>query len=410
MTDTAQVRKAVRALFDPRGCADPHPHYAVLRDHGPVWRLPDGTVLLSRFAECDHLLRAPLFRVEDEAWMAENFPETVEHMTVHSLMAEMVNQNPPHHERLRRLVGRAFTPRRVAELRPAVAELVEGLLDRLAKKAAGGEPVDFMAEFALPLPITVIGELLGIPAEDRAWFGPRVATVTAAIEQDLTGPALTAADRATEELWERLGELVRLRTREPREDLVSTLVAAREADGDRLTRRELLANLVLLYSAGYETTSNLLGNGLATLIERPALLNRLRGEPDRAGVWVEEMLRFTPPIPIASRWAGENTVLGGLPIARGTQVVGLLSSANRDPARYDNPDTFDPDRPRVPNLSFGAGAHYCLGAVLARMEAELAFPALLSRFGTIEFAAEEHLRPVMTSLRGYARLPLVLGG
>jgi cytochrome P450 len=409
MTDAAQVRRAVRALFDPRGCDDPYPHYATLRDHGPVWRMPDGTILLSRYAECDHLLRSPLFRMEDEAWMAERWPESLEHPAVHSLMAEMVNQNAPNHERLRRLVGRAFTPRRVAELRPAVAALIDGLLDDMAERAADGDPVDVMAHFALPLPITVIGELLGIPEEDRAWFAPRISAVTASIEQPDSRPALLAADTATEELWERLEELVRLRTREPRDDLVSTLIAAQDADRDRLTRRELLANLVLLYSAGYETTSNLIGNGLATLVARPELLDRLRGEPERVDVWVEEMLRYTPAIPVASRWAGEDTVLGGLPIARGTQVVGLLGSANRDPARYSDPETFDPDRKWVPNLSLGAGAHYCLGAVLARMETGLAFPALLSRFRTIGFASDESLRPTMTSLSGYARLPLVLG-
>jgi cytochrome P450 len=367
-------------------------------------------VLLSRFAECDQLLRNPLFRVEDDEWMTQTWPESREHPAIHSLMAEMVNQNPPHHERLRRLVGRAFTPRRVAELRPAVATLVDGLLDELAQRAAGGEPVDVMAGFALPLPITVIGELLGIPEADRAWFGPRVAAVTTAIEQDLAGPALLAADRATEELWERLEELVELRRREPRSDLVSTLIAVREADGDRLTRRELLANLVLLYSAGYETTSNLIGNGLSTLVERPELMDRLRREPERAGVWVEEMLRYTPPIPVASRWAGEDTELGGLRIPRGAQVVGLLASANRDPERYPDPETFDPDRPRTPNLALGAGAHYCLGAVLARIEAELAFTALLSRFRTIRFAGGSQRRPTMASLRGYTELPLVMAG
>lgn len=316
MSDPAAVRRALRALFSPLGCPDPYPHYAVLREHGPVSRLPDGTVVVSRHADCDRVLRDPLFRVEDDAYLARTWPEGRDHLSVFSLMGEMVNQNSPHHERLRRLVGRAFTPRRVAGLRPAVEKLVDGLLDGLAERAAGGAPVDLMEHFALPLPITVIGELLGIPEEDRAWFAPRVQAVTSAIEQNLAGEALERADEATAELWDRLGALAARRQEDPRADLVSTLIAVREEDGDRLTRRELLANLVLLYSAGYETTSNLIGNGTAVLLDRPDLLARLRGEPERIDAWVEEMLRFDPPIQIASRWAGRTPSWAGWPWRR----------------------------------------------------------------------------------------------
>ncbi|KWT56624.1 cytochrome [Streptomyces albus subsp. albus] len=408
MSDPAAVRRALRALFSPLGCPDPYPHYAVLREHGPVSRLPDGTVVVSRHADCDRVLRDPLFRVEDDAYLARTWPEGRDHLSVFSLMGEMVNQNSPHHERLRRLVGRAFTPRRVAGLRPAVEKLVDGLLDGLAERAAGGAPVDLMEHFALPLPITVIGELLGIPEEDRAWFAPRVQAVTSAIEQNLAGEALERADEATAELWDRLGALAARRQEDPRTDLISTLIAVREEDGDRLTRRELLANLVLLYSAGYETTSNLIGNGTAVLLDRPDLLARLRGEPERIDAWVEEMLRFDPPIQIASRWAGEDTELGGVAVAQGSQVVALLASANRDPARHGDPDVFRPDRAPGGSLTFGAGAHYCLGAALARLEAAVAFPRLLARFPSIAHAGTGAPRNRMTSLRGYAELPLLL--
>src|SRR5690606_9049208 len=205
------VRRSLRALFSPRGCPDPYPHYAVLREHAPVARLPDGTVVVSRHADCDRMLRDPVFRVEDDEWIGRTWPEGREHHTVYSLMGEMVNQNSPHHERLRRLVSRAFTPRRVEGLRPAVTALVEQLLTGLAERAAPDRPVDFMAHFALPLPIAVIGELLGVPEEDRPWFAPRVQAVTSAIEQNLTGDALDRADEATSELWDRLGQLTELR-------------------------------------------------------------------------------------------------------------------------------------------------------------------------------------------------------
>ncbi|GGQ20598.1 MULTISPECIES: cytochrome P450 [Streptomyces] len=405
--DRVQVRRALRALFSPLGCPDPYPLYAVLRERAPVARLPDGTVVVTRHADCDRVLRDPLFRVEDDEWIARTWPEGPEHLAVHSLMGEMVNQNSPHHERLRRLVSRAFTPRRVEELRPAVQRLTDALLDDLAEHASTG-PVDLMERLALPLPITVIGELLGIPEEDRAWFGPRVRDITSAIEHNLLGPDLERADAATAELWDRLGALVAERQADPREDMVSTLIAVRDADGDRLTHRELLANLVLLYSAGYETTSNLIGNGTATLLDHPGLLARLRGEPDNVAAWVDEMLRFTPPIQIASRWTGEDTELHGVHIEKGTQVVALLAGANRDPERYESPDTFLPGRPVSGSLSFGAGAHYCLGAALARMEAQVVFPRLLARFPHIAHAGPALARTRVTSLRGYDRLPLDL--
>ncbi|MET9570344.1 cytochrome P450 [Streptomyces virginiae] len=405
--DRVQVRRALRALFSPLGCPDPYPLYAVLRERAPVARLPDGTVVVTRYADCDRVLRDPLFRVEDDEWIARTWPEGPEHLAVHSLMGEMVNQNSPHHERLRRLVSRAFTPRRVEGLRPAVERLTDALLEDLAGHASTG-PVDLMERLALPLPITVIGELLGIPEEDRAWFGPRVRDITSAIEHNLLGPDLERADAATAELWDRLGALVAERQADPREDMVSTLIAVRDADGDRLTHRELLANLVLLYSAGYETTSNLIGNGTATLLDHPGLLARLRGEPDNVAAWVDEMLRFTPPIQIASRWTGEDSELNGVRIEKGTQVVALLAGANRDPERYESPDTFLPGRPVSGSLSFGAGAHYCLGAALARLEAQVVFPRLLARFPHIARAGTALARTRVTSLRGYDRLPLEL--
>ncbi|MDJ1136557.1 cytochrome P450 [Streptomyces iconiensis] len=409
MTATAaELRRAVLTLFDPRGCPDPYPLYALLRDEAPVYRTPEGTVIVSRFTECDRVLRDSTFRVEDEDFVARTLPERKDNITVVSLMGEMVNKNSPHHERLRRLVSKAFTPRRVAGLRPAVERLVDQLLDGMQAEAAEG-PVDLMSRFALPLPVTVIGELLGIPENERAWFGPRVETVTAAIERDLSEPYLAASDTAMRELWDRLGKLAADRRAAPRDDMLSTLIKARDEDGDRLSERELLANLVLLYSAGYETTSNLIGNGLVALLERPELLARLRAEPDGIDAWIEEMLRFDPPVQIASRWAGTDTELGGEPVGEGTYVIALLASGNRDPRRFDDPESFVPGRSEGSSLTFGAGAHFCLGAALARMEAQIAFPRLLERFEDIVHAnGPAQPRSWLTALRGYPELPLKL--
>ncbi|WP_018218334.1 cytochrome P450 [Salinispora vitiensis] len=399
-----EVGRAVQALFGPAGCAEPYPHYEALRRAAPVCPLPDNIVLVSRYAEAERVIRDPRFLMEDAAWIGQSHPGWTEHPSFRSLMLEMVNHNPPDHARLRRLVSRAFTPRRVAELRPAVEQLIDDLLDQMAAREGG--TADFMADFALPLPVTVIGELLGIPPADRIWFAPRVEAFTDAIEESMRGPSLAEADQAVKELWARLGELADERRRNPRNDMVSELVSVSDSGDDRLSHDELLANLVLLYAAGYETTSNLLGNGLAALLERPALKERLRQNPTQASAFVEEMLRFDPPIQIATRYTAQATTLGGLNIDAGTQIIVLIGSANRDPDRFADPDEFDPDRADGGSMVFGVGAHYCLGAALARMEAEIAFPRLLDRFPAITGHAPGVRR--RKSLRGFTQLPISL--
>lgn len=400
------VAGALRALFGRHSCDDPYPHYAVLREHAPVHPLGRGAVVVGRYADCDRVLRDPVFRVEDAEWMQHDWPQWREHHSAVSLMAEMVNRNPPDHERLRRSVSAGFTPRRITALEPAVRHLVDGLLARLEETAGRGGPVDFMAGFALPLPVTVIGELLGVPEQDRSWLGPQVEALTAAIEVNLTGAELAAADTATTALWAYLRDLIGQRRADPRDDLVSALVGSVTADADEFAEEELLANLVLLYSAGYETTSNLLANGLVALVEHPDHMARLRAEPQRTAAYVEEMLRYDPPIQVASRWAGQDTEVGGVPLPAHTQVVLLVGAANRDPERFDDPDSFLPERGSKAALAFGAGMHFCLGAALARLEAQTTFPRLLERFDEIRVAAGARRRG--RSLRGYAELPLTL--
>jgi cytochrome P450 len=302
------------------------------------------------------------------------------------------------------LVSGAFTARRVAGLRAAIERLASGYADRLTELTDTVGYADFMAEFAYPLPVSVICELLGVPESDRAWFRPRAHDLTAVLDMrpDLD---LDVPDRASEELVGYFAGLVEARRRTPGDDLTSALVAMHDADPTRIDRGELLANLTLLLVAGFETTTNLLGNGLAILLRSPELLAALCADPGMVGGYVEEMLRFDSPVQLTSRWTRKPASLNGTWLGRGAEVLLLIGAANRDPRRFTDPDRFDPTRPGNQPLSFGGGAHYCLGAALARLEAQVAFALLAERFPGLELAGEATRRDRLT-LRGYAALPV----
>jgi cytochrome P450 len=224
---------------------------------------------------------------------------------------------------------------------------------------------------------------------------------------DFAATDLVAADVAGAELAGYFEELVRARRRRPADDLTSALVAVHDRDPGQLSASELLGNLVLLLVAGFETTTNLLGNGLYALLRRPDALVRLRREPERAGAYVEEMLRYDSPVQLTSRLAAGDTEVAGVPVPRGGALLVVIGAANRDPLRFADPERFDPDRPGNQPLSFGAGAHFCLGQALARLEAQVAFPLLLSRFQEVALAGTPTRRPGLT-LRGFTRLPVIL--
>ncbi len=313
----------------------------------------------------------------------------------------MLLSDPPDHTRLRRLVSRSFTPRQVERLRPALHELVDGLLDVLAEQ---GE-VDFMAEFALPLPMSVIGELVGVPTGERAHLQPYVRAAAKGIEPVLSEEETEAAIEAITFLGGYFVELLEERRSRPRDDLLTALVQARESD-DRLTDEEITSTAILLFAAGFETTTNLLGNGLLALLRHPDQLADWRANPDIAPSAVEELLRFDSPVQFNLRTALEPADLLGEPLARGDRIVVLQGAANHDPARFAAADELDLRREGNTPLSFGWGIHHCIGAALARMEGEIAFNALLDRFRTIELLEDEaHWRPSFT-LRGLLDLPL----
>jgi cytochrome P450 len=389
---------ALTSLFMPAGRLDPYPAYDVVRAHAPAFDTPDGRWFVTSHALTSRLLRDPGLRVADAADYDGFWPTWRDNRGVASIVLSMLRTNPPDHTRIRRGAAATFTARRVAELRDVIAGQVEDLVKAMPAEA------DFMTAFAYPLPIGVICALLGIPDADRAWFRQRAADLTTVLEPISTEEEMRLADVAGRDLEDYFIGLIAERQRAPREDLTSALVA----DGG-LTGAELLANLVLLLVAGFETTTNLLGTGVAILLERSELADRLRAEPDLAPAYVEEMLRYDSPVQLTSRHTTEPLDLGdGIAVPAGAEVTILLGAANRDPARYADPHRFDPARPNIQPVSFGGGAHYCLGAPLARLEAQVAFPLLLTMLPRLAVSGAPVRRDRLV-LRGYAELPVTTG-
>jgi cytochrome P450 len=281
------------------------------------------------------------------------------------------------------------------------------LLDRLATLGADGAPVEYMAEFAFLMPVNVVCDLLGVPEADRAAFREPIASLAAVIEPGSLTTDLSTADQAADELAGYFTGLIAGRRSGPRADLLTAMISAND-DADRpLTEEQLVANAIFLLLAGFESTIGLLGNGLMLLLERPAALARLRACPQQVPAFVEEVLRCEAPVQLTGRRASAGMAVGGIDVPAGGSVIVLMGAANRDPRRFRDPDRFDPDRPDNQPLSFGGGPHYCLGARLARLEAQVALALLVQRFPGIALAGEP-VRIDRLNLRAYATLPLTL--
>jgi cytochrome P450 len=400
--------EAVELLMTPVGREDPYPTYDELRAHGPLVRVQDGFFVATGYAVIDELLRDSRMFVEDDEYLTQVAPDWSPGPASRLLRRSMLQRNPPDHTRMRRLASGAFTARRVAGMRDTITAQATSLAGYLAQLGRSGAEVDFMTEFAYPLPVRVICMLLGVAAEDRSWFRDKAAALTAILEPALLAGELEEANDASRELADYFTDLVARRRREPADDLTTALVLAHDADGSTLDGDELLGNLILLLVAGFETTTNLLGNGLTVLLRHPDAAARLREDVDLAPHYVEELLRFDSPVQLTSRWSRQSTSLAGERIDPFSGILVLLGAGNRDPDRFAHPNVFDPNRDAGQPLSFGAGAHYCLGAALARLEAQVAFPLLLSRFPRLALAGEPVRRDRLT-LRGYASLPVTVG-
>ncbi|RZU74807.1 cytochrome P450 [Micromonospora kangleipakensis] len=399
---------ALALLMSPQGRVNPYPTYERLRAHGPVVQAGPVFYAVTGYAEADEILRDPRFGVMDDDLRDQFLPGWRESPAVASISRSMLRTNPPDHSRMRRLAAGAFTPRRIAAMRDVVVAQADELVDEMRDRGHAGEPVDFMADFAYPLPVGVICALLGVPAADRPLFRRWAADLTGVLEPEITPEELAVADRGATELRDYFAELVRARRRAPADDLTTALVQVHDADGERLSGDELLANLVVLLVAGFETTTNLLGNGLVVLLGHPRAAEALRGHPEFAAAYVDELLRYDSPVQLTSRMSTAPASYGGLDLPAGSWLIVMLGAANRDPRRYPEPGRFDPWRAQIHPLSFGAGPHYCLGAGLARLEAQVAFPLLLSRLPGLALAGEPERR-VRLTLRGYATLPVTVG-
>jgi cytochrome P450 len=396
---SAEVDQWLHELTQPDGRDDPYPRYEALRRTAPVALAEDGAIVLTRYADCHAVLHDPGFgRPDVDAFLAAiGLANWRDLPAVYTLNTSMLSLNPPDHTRLRRLVSRSFTARRVEQLRASVEALVDRLVDRLE---GGG---DFVDAFAFPLPVAVIGELLGVPEADRAQFQPLVRDWTMILDVfDLD--VLTRANEAAVQIRGYLGELAAERRRSPKDDLLSSLVsAAGEEEG--LSDDEVVTMAALLFSAGFETTTHLLGNGLVALLAHPDQAEALRRDPALVSSAVEELIRFDSSVQITNRIAMTDTEVAGVPMPAGSRLVCYLGAANRDPGRFGDPDRLDLARREGAPLSFGGGIHYCLGAPLARLEAQVAFPALLGRFPDLALVDGAVRRDSLT-LRGYLSLPV----
>ncbi len=392
-------------LATPAGRANPYPLYAALHEIGEAMILAPGAVVVIGYDAISAVLRDPGFRVGDEDSFDQDFPGWRDNPVFVQGMDWILNLNGPKHARIRSLMARTFTARRVADLAPAIAKMADDLLDAMADRGADGSPVEFMNDFAYLLPVTVICELIGIPEADREGFRP-VARDLAQVFEFTDVSSLPAINAAAVELLAYFTGLAARRRSDPHDDLISDLLAVSAAADGRLSDGELLHNLTLLLVAGFETTTNLLGNGLQVILQQPQVAAEIAGGCVPAAAFVEEVLRYDSPVQLTSR-VGYETKIGGVRVSDGDAVTTVLGAGNRDPRRFADPDVFRPTRTDGGPLSFGGGAHFCIGAALARLEGGIAFPKLVRRFPKLKSAGEPVRRETFL-LRGFDELPVTV--
>jgi cytochrome P450 len=395
-------------LFNPLApefIRDPYPHYARLRSTDPMHLTPLGMYVASRHAEASLVMRDKRFGKDyPERTKRRYGPDIMQEPVFRSFSLTMLQQDPPDHTRLRGLVVKAFTARRVEDMRPRIQQIVDETLDRIIPQGR----MELIEDFAFRLPVTIICDMLGIPEEHRELFYTGSRNSGRILEPVPLSPEEIKQGNATNAMTEMyFQQLFELRRKNPGDDLTTQLVQAEE-DGSKLSNEELTANIVLLFGAGHETTVNLIGNGLLALHRNPDQLALLKANPALITNAIEEFLRYDSSVQMTGRVALEDIDdLGGKKIPKGESVLCLLGSANHDPEVYpDRPDSLDITRPNVRPLSFGGGIHFCLGAQLARLEAEVAIATLLRRLPDLRLddAENPEWRPSFV-LRGLKQLP-----
>lgn len=399
----------VIGLFNPyltENRRDPYPAYARMRETGGIYRAPFGMFIASRYDDVVALLRDPRLSANRShaapfrliRWLNRDAPDFL-----NLIDRSLLNLDAPDHTRIRALVNKAFTPRRVAALRPRAESIVEALLDDAEKRG----DFELVRDLAHPLPVIVIAELLGVPAEDRDEFRRWSSGVIQIIDPLSAERGMERAREAATALAGYFRGMLALRRAEPRDDLLSAMIAA-EQDGRVLGEGDLLSLCTLLLAAGHETTTNLIANAVVALLRFPEQAERLRAQPDLMPTAVEEFLRFDSPVQFTDRVALAEIELGGQRIPRGRPVALLLAAANHDPAQFAAPHRLDVARADNRHVAFGGGPHFCLGAPLARLEAEVALAALLRRFSPLRGNASAVSYRPSVLLRGPVALPLRL--
>jgi cytochrome P450 len=391
--------------LDPAFIADPYPFYHRLREAAPVFKTPQGFWLLTRYDDVALSLRDKRFGKDFAGNIHRRYgTDRMKEPVIANLAKTMLVLDPPDHTRLRSLVTKAFTARRVADMRPRIRRLVDQQLDRVVDKGS----MDVILDLAHRLPVIVICDMLGIPEDHRDAFlvGSNVSG-RILDPVPMTREELDHANVATQMGNNYFDQLCELRRKDPQDDLTTELVRAEEA-GDRLSTEELHANIGLLFGAGHETTTNLIGNGLLALHRAPEQWQRLKDDPSLIPGAVEELLRFDSSVQMTGRVTNTEVEIGGVTLPAGESVITLLGAANRDPAHFADPDKLDVGRQNVRPMSFGGGIHHCLGAQLARLEAELVFTALVERLPAIELPEKDAPAWRRTfTLRGLHKLPAV---
>jgi pimeloyl-[acyl-carrier protein] synthase len=406
--DLAQPGVAEMALFSPlapRVRANPYVIYHRLRATDPVHFSPFGTCLLTRYDDAVAVLRDKRFSVQHRDYvdlqkgetsvLGDSFGPSPNERDLSNVMLFI---DPPRHTRLRTLVNKAFTPRVVERLRARIASIADELLDEV--EGRGG--MDVISSLAYPLPVRVICEMLGVPREDQTRLRGWSRKIAPILDPIVTAEAQAGVEDAEAHLQPYWDELIEERRGDLRDDLLSELIRA-EDEGHRLDHEELRSTCNLLLIAGHETTMNLIGNGLLALLRHADQVEKLRSNPEIARDAVEELLRFDSPVHLTARTATEDVEVGGAMLPRGQLAIIAIGGVNRDPAHFDEPDRLDIERSPNPHVAFSAGPHFCVGAGLARLEAQLVFPRLLERLPNVELAGEPEYRETIT-LRGLKEL------
>ncbi|MDG4751982.1 MULTISPECIES: cytochrome P450 [Micromonospora] len=374
------VSEILTGLYSEQGRQNPYPFYAALHEHGPINAVParaeHSTVsaVAGGYDVVDQILRDP-------GWYKGFPPGWEEQEILRTFLTSMMFVNPPDHTRMRAVFARTFTPRRLGALEPVIERIVAERLDHMAEVGADGHEVDFVADFAYPVPALVMAEFIGLPAADLSWYRQRVDWIDEYMDvSGKTPERLARANQAAEELRVFYRDLIAHRRRTPGHDLISGLAEVLDAGGVDLTEDELISNLIVLFNASFVTTVYMFSNGLPLLLEHPDVTAALPGDDALARGCVEEVLRMESPVHFLARSAPAGVDLGGVPIDRDDNVLLLIAAANRDPARFPDPDRFDPRRDGPPSLAFGVGLHFCLGSAVSRLEGRLALPRLFARF------------------------------